>query len=100
VTRRPRLSVAPDEPDQVVRRKVLEAKYPQVSTGYDRDHDCWRGVIREPGGETVTVRYSLKELLDRLEELLGDPGLAGDRRRCLPRRAPVSRVVTRALITG
>jgi hypothetical protein len=75
VTRRPRLSVAPGEPDQVVRRNALEERYPQVSTGYDHDHDCWRGVIREPDGETVTVRYSLEELLDRLVELLAEPGV-------------------------
>jgi len=32
-------------------------------------------VIPEPDGETVTTRYTLRALLDKLDELLGaDPG--------------------------
>jgi hypothetical protein len=74
VTRRPSLAVVPAEREQLVRRDALEQAHPEVSTAYDHDHGFWRGVIREPAGETSTVRYSLRELLDRLGELLAGPG--------------------------
>jgi hypothetical protein len=31
----------------------------------------WQARIPEPDGETVTVRYTLRELLNRLDELTG-----------------------------
>jgi hypothetical protein len=34
-------------------------------TGY------WQGCIPEPSGETVITRYRLRELLDKLDELVG-----------------------------
>ena len=71
--RRSSLSVVHGDPDQVTRREALERAHPEVSTAYDHDHGYWRGIIREPCGETSAVRYSLHELLDRLEQLLGEP---------------------------
>ena len=33
----------------------------------------WRAVIREGNGETTVVRYDLRQLLDRLDELESGP---------------------------
>jgi hypothetical protein len=33
----------------------------------------WEARIPEPSGETVIVRHTLRELLDRLAELVGEP---------------------------
>jgi hypothetical protein len=32
---------------------------------------CWQAWIPEPAGGTLVTRYSLRELLDKLAELLG-----------------------------
>ena len=43
-----------------------------IGTG---EFGTWEGRIPEPAGETVTTRYTLRELLDRLDELTGQrPG--------------------------
>lgn len=39
----------------------------------DGGRGVWRAIIPEPSGETVVVRYTLRELLDKLDALgLGD----------------------------
>jgi hypothetical protein len=57
----------PDYADQVPRRQSFEAAHPDVTITYQGPH--WQAVIPEPTGETVIVRYSLKQLLDKLDEL-------------------------------
>lgn len=43
---------------------------PDVIIG-DGGFGTWQTRIPEPDGETVTTRYTLRELLDRLDELTG-----------------------------
>ena len=43
---------------------------PDVIIG-DGGFGTWQARIPEPDGETVTTRYTLRELLDRLDELTG-----------------------------
>lgn len=62
----------PDYVDQVPRRLAYEAAHPDVKITYHGPH--WQAVIAEltePSGETVITRYSLKALLDKLDELTG-----------------------------
>ena len=73
---RPDLRLVPDEPDQVVRLREFRAAYPHVIIGAG-GFGTWQARIPEPDGETVATRYTLRELLDRLDELTagrrGDP---------------------------
>jgi hypothetical protein len=64
------LGPAPDEPDQVSRLQRYRAAHPGVIIGAG-DFGTWQARIPAPDGETVTVRYRLVELLDRLDELTG-----------------------------
>ncbi len=61
-----------DEPDQVLRLAAFRAEHPAViilpGAG---PSGTWEARIPEPAGETVTVRYTLRELLDKLDELTG-----------------------------
>jgi hypothetical protein len=57
----------PDHVDQVPRREAYEAAHPDVKISYHGPH--WQAVIPERAGETVITRYSLKALLDKLDEL-------------------------------
>ncbi len=88
------LRLVPDEPDQVLRLARFRQDHPDVVIG-DAGFGAWEARIPEPAGETVTVRYTLRELLDRLDELTAQPGGAegdlpggsgcgrpGPRRRC------------------
>jgi hypothetical protein len=63
------LSLLRDEPDQVPRLAVFRNRYPGVlireGIGY------WQAEIPEPAGETVITRYTMRELLDKLDELTG-----------------------------
>ena len=67
---RPALRLAPDEPDQVPRLRAFRAARPGVIIG-SGGFGTWQARIPEKNGETVTVRYTLRELLDRLDELTG-----------------------------
>ncbi len=67
---RPALRLAPDEPDQVPRLREFRAAHPGVIIG-SGGFGTWQARIPEKNGETVTVRYTLRELLDRLDELTG-----------------------------
>ncbi len=67
------LGLAPDEPDQVPRLAVFRAAHPDVIIG-GGGFGTWQARIPEPDGETVTSRHTLRELLDRLDELTGQQG--------------------------
>jgi len=74
---RPALRRADNEPDQVPRLLAFRAAHPEVIIG-DGGFGTWQARIPEPDGETVTTRYTLRELLDRLDVLTADgrPGEA------------------------
>jgi hypothetical protein len=63
------LRPAPDELDQVVRLARFRGRHPDVIVG-DGGFDTMQARIPEPDGETVITRYTLRELLDKLDELL------------------------------
>jgi hypothetical protein len=64
------LGLVPDEPDQVLRLRDFRAAHPDVIIG-PGGFGTWQARIPERDGETVTTRYTLRELLDRLDELTG-----------------------------
>jgi hypothetical protein len=59
----------PDYVDQVPRRHAYEKTHPDVEILYLGPY--WRAVVPEDDGETVIVRYDLRQLLDKLESLDG-----------------------------
>ncbi len=61
--------VPPDEQDQVRRLQQFRAAHPAVVIG-PAEFGTWQAIIPAPDGEQVTSRYTLRELLDRLGELL------------------------------
>jgi hypothetical protein len=70
VHREKMMRLASDEPeyiDQVPRRAAYEATHPDVTITFHGHH--WQAVIPEPRGEMVITRYTLKVLLDKLDEL-------------------------------
>jgi hypothetical protein len=64
------LGLVPDELDQVTRLRDFRAAHPDVVIG-PGGFGTWQARIPEPNGETVASRYTLRELLDRLDELTG-----------------------------
>jgi hypothetical protein len=58
----------PEEWDQLVRLDRFRAAHPDMIVGAS-DFGTWQARIPEPNGETVVVRHTLRELLDRLDEL-------------------------------
>ena len=71
------LGFAPDEPDQVIRLGRFREEHPDVIIG-DGGFGTWQARIPESHGETVITRYTLRELLDKLGELIaGDDGQSG-----------------------
>ena len=81
MTGRAALRLVDQEPDQVPRLHAFRAAHPDVIIG-EAEFGTWQARIPEPNGETVTSRYTLRALLDRLDELTaehedqpgGDPG--------------------------
>jgi len=67
---RPGVRLAEDEAGQVMRLARFRQARPDVIIG-DGGFGTWQARIPEPDGETVTTRYTLRELLDRLDELTG-----------------------------
>jgi hypothetical protein len=63
------LGIVPDEPDQVVRLARFRRDHPEVVIG-DGGFGTMQALIPAPNGETVVTRYGLRELLDKLSELL------------------------------
>jgi len=64
----PALYLVPDEPDQVLRLARFRAGHPDVIICAG-ESGTWQARIPQPAGETVTTRYTLRELLDRLDQL-------------------------------
>jgi len=68
-----RLRLVADEYDQVLRVDRFRRDDPAVIVGVG--NGWWQAVIPEPDGEIVTTRYTLRALLDKLDELLdANPG--------------------------
>ena len=69
-----------EEPGQVLRLGFRE-QHPDVIIGTG-EFGTWEARILQPTGETATTRYTLRDLLDRLDELTekrqgqpnGEPG--------------------------
>jgi hypothetical protein len=58
----------PEYVDQVPRRLAYEAAHPEVEIIYLGPY--WQAIIHEDkDGKTIISRYSLKQLLDKLESL-------------------------------
>jgi hypothetical protein len=64
------LHLPPEEPDQARRLAAFRAAHPHVIIG-SFSFGTWQARIPEDNGETITTRYTLRELLDKLDELLG-----------------------------
>jgi hypothetical protein len=72
---RPALRTVPDEPDQVPRLNRFREEHPGVAIG--AGSGWWQALVPEANGETVVTRYTLRALLDKLDELLsGKPDKA------------------------
>jgi len=65
------LGLAPDGPDQLHRLTQFRQEHPGVIIG-SGEFGTWQALIPEPDGETVTTRHTLRELLDRLDELTAE----------------------------
>ena len=65
------LRVVPDELDQVTRLARFKRAYPHIVVG-DGGFGTMQARIPRPDGEIVITRYSLRQLLDRLDELNGE----------------------------
>ena len=68
---RPGIGVAPSQAD-MFRLARFRAAHPDVIIG-EAGFGTWQARIPEPDGETVTTRYTLKELLDQLDQLTAKP---------------------------
>jgi hypothetical protein len=68
---RPPLRTVPDEPDQIPRLDQFRRDHASVSIG--AGHGWWQALIPEPDGERVITRYTLRELLDKLDQLTATP---------------------------
>ena len=65
------LRLAREEPDQVLRLQAFRAAHPDVIIG-DGGFGVWQARVPEPDGEHVISRYTLRELLGKLDELTGE----------------------------
>jgi hypothetical protein len=73
---RPGIHLASGETDQLYRLERFRDEHPDVIIG-DGGFGVWQARIPEENGETVTNRHTLRELLDRLDELTGRHGQPG-----------------------
>ena len=64
---RPARRLVPDELEQVMRLARFRQAHPGVIVGAGRG--WWQAVIPAANGEQVITRYTLGQLLDRLDEL-------------------------------
>jgi hypothetical protein len=69
------LHIVPDELDQIVRLARFKAAHPDVIVG-DGGFGTVQARIPKPDGEIVITRYTLRELLDKLTELMAEDGEA------------------------
>jgi len=68
-----RLRLVPVEYYQVLRLERFRQDHPAFVVGAGTG--WWQAVIPAPDGEIVTTRFTLRALLDKLDELLGaNPG--------------------------
>jgi hypothetical protein len=65
------LRLVREEPGQVLRLQAFRAAHPEVIIG-DFGFGVWQARIPMPQGEHVISRYTLRELLDKLDELTGE----------------------------
>ena len=63
-----RLRLVPDEYDQVLRLDRFRQDHPAIVVR--AGNGWWQAVIPAPAGEIVTTRYTLRALLDKLDELI------------------------------
>ena len=75
----PVLRLAREEPGQLFRLQAFRAAHSEVIIG-DGEFGVQQARIPRPKGEHVISRYTLRELLDRLDELTGGApvGSSGD----------------------
>ncbi len=59
--------IVPDEPDQELRLHRFRRDHADVVIG--GGSGWWQARIPEPTGERVITRYTLRELLDKLDQL-------------------------------
>lgn len=59
------------EPEQMLRLSRFRAAHPEVIIG-DGGFGTLQARIPEPDGETVVTRYTLGELLDKLDQLTAE----------------------------
>jgi hypothetical protein len=60
-----------DGPTELERLRQIRAAHPDVLVG-GGEFGTWQAIIPEKNGETVITRYTLRELLDKLGEILED----------------------------
>jgi len=70
LTRLP-LGTVPDELDQILRLDQFRREHASVAIG--AGSGWWQALIPEPDGERVITRYTLRELLDQLDQLTVTP---------------------------
>jgi len=63
------LRMAPADADQQHRLAVFRREHPDVIIG-PLGFDAWQARVREPDGETTVSRHALRDLLDRLDEMV------------------------------
>ena len=73
----PALCAVLDEPDQILLLQEFRAAHPDVIVGKG-EFGTWQARIPHLAGETVAIRYTLRELMDRLSELLAEDMPAED----------------------
>jgi hypothetical protein len=64
-----RLQLVPEEPDQVIRLQRFRLAHPDVVV-QPGQFATWEATVTEADGETMIVRHTMRELLDRLGEVL------------------------------
>ena len=77
------LRLAREEPGQVLRLQAFRTAHPHVIIG-DAGFGVWQARIPEQDGERIISRYMLRELLDKLDEIAGEPGSQADSRSDYP----------------
>jgi hypothetical protein len=65
---RPVQRLVRQELDQLLRLQAFRAAHPEVVIG-DGGFRVWQARIPEPDGERIISRHTLRELLDKLDEL-------------------------------
>jgi hypothetical protein len=60
-----------DGPAELERLRQIRAKHPDILLG-GGGFGTWQAIIPEENGETVITRYTLRELLGKLSEMLED----------------------------